>query len=61
MIGGGFVSIDEILDARPKFLHDAYKMDAQKRRPDHPDYDPTSLHIPPQYWKDFTPAKAQYW
>jgi DNA mismatch repair protein MSH6 len=26
-------------------------MDAAKRRPDHPEYDPTTLHIPPTWFK----------
>ena len=36
VIGGGFTSHEEILDARPKFLHDAYLRDAKQRRPDDP-------------------------
>ena len=31
------------------------------RRPDDPDYDLTTLHIPPSAWKEFTPAIIQYW
>ena len=43
-------------------------MDKDSRRPDHPDYDCTTLHIPKECWtgKDphtakFTPAMGQYW
>jgi DNA mismatch repair protein MSH6 len=60
-IGGGFMTHEEILDARPRFLLDAYIRDANGRRPDDPEYDPTTLYIPAEAWKTFTPAKAQYW
>jgi DNA mismatch repair protein MSH6 len=36
-------------------------MDKKMRRPDHPDYDPTSLFIPKELWKKFSPVTTQYW
>ena len=33
------------------FLHPDRIMDAQKRRPDHPDYDSRTLYIPPNWFK----------
>lgn len=35
--------------------------DAQKRRPDHPDYDPSTLYVPPEFYKSQTPAHRQWW
>ena len=33
------------------FMHASRIMDAQKRRPDHPEYDPSTLYIPPNWFK----------
>lgn len=30
--------------------------DANKNRPGHPNYDPTTLYVPPEIEKNFTPA-----
>ncbi|XP_045779005.1 probable DNA mismatch repair protein Msh6 isoform X2 [Maniola jurtina] len=35
--------------------------DAHKRRPDHPDYDPSTLYVPPDFMKIQTPAHKQWW
>ncbi|KAF8475994.1 muts domain V-domain-containing protein [Kalaharituber pfeilii] len=35
--------------------------DADGNPPDHPDYDPRTLYIPPEAWKRFTPFEKQYW
>lgn len=36
--------------------------DMKKRKPTDPDYDPTSLYIPPIYFeKEFTPFEVQFW
>ncbi|XP_049885567.1 probable DNA mismatch repair protein Msh6 isoform X2 [Pectinophora gossypiella] len=35
--------------------------DAQKRRPDHADYDPTTLYVPPDFYNNQTPAHRQWW
>jgi DNA mismatch repair protein MSH6 len=36
-------------------------MDINQRRPDHPDYDKTTLHIPEEVWKTLSSSKIQYW
>ena len=61
VIGGGFNNIDEIHDALPNFLKPAHLKDKHGNRPDHPEYDYTTLFIPPTEWKTFTPAMHQYW
>ncbi|XP_050676138.1 probable DNA mismatch repair protein Msh6 [Leptidea sinapis] len=35
--------------------------DARRRRPDDPDYDPTTLHVPEEFLKTQTPAHKQWW
>ena len=35
--------------------------DAQMRRPDHPEYDKTSIYIPEEVWKNLSSSKIQYW
>lgn len=35
--------------------------DADKNAPDHPDYDPRTLHIPSDAWCQFSPFEKQYW
>ena len=35
--------------------------DAQKRTPDHPEYDPRTLYIPQLAWSKFTAFEKQYW
>ncbi|XP_063832736.1 probable DNA mismatch repair protein Msh6 [Ostrinia nubilalis] len=35
--------------------------DAKKRRPDHPDYDPSTLFVPPDFMNEQTPAHRQWW
>lgn len=35
--------------------------DADGNPPDHPDYDPRTLYIPPYAWNKFTPFEKQYW
>lgn len=60
-IGGGFKSIEEISDALPHFLKPDFLKDKQGNRPDSPNYDPTTLYIPPSDWNTFTPCMSQYW
>lgn len=36
-------------------------MDADKHPPDHPDYDPRTIYIPPLAWSKFSPFEKQYW
>ncbi|CAK9436232.1 uncharacterized protein LODBEIA_P07900 [Lodderomyces beijingensis] len=35
--------------------------DAEKRTPDHPEYDPRTLYIPQSAWSKFTAFEKQYW
>ncbi|XP_034836109.1 probable DNA mismatch repair protein Msh6 isoform X1 [Maniola hyperantus] len=35
--------------------------DAHKRKSDHPDYDPSTLYVPPDFMKIQTPAHKQWW
>lgn len=37
------------------------RKDANGRRPDHPDYNPRTLFVPPQAKKEETPAMQQWW
>ncbi|KAF3040241.1 DNA mismatch repair protein msh6 [Didymella heteroderae] len=39
----------------------ANMLDIDRNPPDHPDYDPRTLYIPPGAWKDFSPFETQYW
>ncbi|TIB87108.1 DNA mismatch repair protein Msh6 [Wallemia mellicola] len=41
------------------FLHPPY--DKYQNPIGHPDYDPHTLHIPPKYWKEFSPFEKQFW
>jgi len=43
------------------FLLPENRRDRNRRRPDQPGYDATSLYIPQEYWSKFTPAQHQYW
>jgi len=43
----------------PKWLIDVH--DADGNPEGHPDYDPRTLHIPPDAWNKFTPFEKQYW
>ena len=61
MIGGGFESFEDIIDALPEFLKDKNLKDKNGRRPDHPEYDPCTLFIPKEEWKQFTPGMLQFW
>lgn len=45
----------------PKFLQPDNIRDKNKVKPGEKGYDHTSLHIPPEAWKDFTPGMYQYW
>ena len=45
----------------PWFTHPDVVMDAAERRPDHPDYDPSTLFIPDHDFKSQTPGMQRYW
>ncbi|OCK86084.1 DNA mismatch repair protein MutS [Lepidopterella palustris CBS 459.81] len=36
-------------------------LDLDRNPPDHPDYDPRTLYIPPMAWREFSPFEKQYW
>lgn len=40
-----------------EFLKPDKIRDAMQRRPDHPDYDPTTLYVPPKFMKEQTPVR----
>lgn len=44
-----------------EFLDPKNIRDRNRNRPDHPDYDPRTVYIPPDYFKDLTPAMSQWW
>uniref|UniRef100_A0A915EKT9 DNA mismatch repair protein n=1 Tax=Ditylenchus dipsaci TaxID=166011 RepID=A0A915EKT9_9BILA len=44
-----------------EFLKSEKIVDANKRRPDHPDYDPKTIHVPEEFLKKQTPAHQQWW
>lgn len=36
-------------------------LDSEQRRPDDPDYDPSTLYIPKSEWDALTPGMVRYW
>lgn len=44
-----------------EFLQPNKIMDANKKKPTDPEYDPTSLYVPENYLKTLTPAMRQWW
>ncbi|XP_026761420.2 probable DNA mismatch repair protein Msh6 isoform X2 [Galleria mellonella] len=58
-----FVSADEgnWVHCKLDWLKPEKIRDAQKRRPDHPDYDPCTLYVPPDFYNSQTPAHRQWW
>ena len=51
----------DLIKALPDFLHPDRIRDKNRRRPDDPKYDPSTLYIPEDKWRDFTPGMIQYW
>jgi DNA mismatch repair protein MSH6 len=49
------------VDSKYSFLRPKNIKDKNGRKPDHPDYDATTLFIPPAFLKKQTPAKQQWW
>lgn len=45
----------------PWFTQPEHITDSMERRPDHPDYDPSTVFIPEIEWKKFTPGMHRYW
>jgi len=52
---------DLVKQPRGKSSWLARVMDMEKRTPDHPEYDKSTLFIPPHVWNNFTPFEKQYW
>jgi DNA mismatch repair protein MSH6 len=57
----GNVNYSMFEDPTPYWALKENLMDAKKRRPDHPEYDETSLYIPADELKKLSPGKRQYW
>jgi len=57
----GNPNYDMFDDPTPWWALPKDRLDAQKRKPDHPDYDPTTLYIPPEELKKLSPARKQFW
>ena len=55
------MSEDQIADGLPEFLHNDKKKDEKGRLMSDPDYDPTTLYIPPAYFNQQTAAMKQFW
>ena len=45
----------------PWYMHPEHIMDEDERRPDHPDYDPSTIHIPGAERNALTPGMVRYW
>ena len=43
------------------FLLPGERKDKNQHRPDHPQYNPRSCHVPPSFLKEQTPGMAQWW
>ncbi|EMC94639.1 hypothetical protein BAUCODRAFT_111690 [Baudoinia panamericana UAMH 10762] len=48
-------------DPSERYTWLAHILDADRHPPDHPDYDPRTLYIPPLAWNKFSPFEKQYW
>ena len=48
-------------DNTPEWAKKENSKDARGRRPGHPEFDPTTLYIPPNALNDLTPTMRQYW
>jgi len=57
----GFGAHEHDLNSKFNFLKKEYIMDKNRRRPDHPEYNPRTLYVPPEFMKNETPAQQQWW
>ncbi|TNV85716.1 hypothetical protein FGO68_gene17605 [Halteria grandinella] len=55
------MSDEQIAQGKPWFIREDKVRDANQRRPSDPNYDPTTLYIPPGEWAGFSPAMRQFW
>ncbi|KAF2103506.1 putative DNA mismatch repair protein Msh6 [Rhizodiscina lignyota] len=49
------------IDPEKRYTWLANLQDADRNPPDHPDYDPRTIYIPPGAWVGFSPFEKQYW
>ena len=49
------------IDPEMRYPWLAQIQDAERHSPDHPDYDPRTLYIPPMAWDKFSAFEKQYW
>ncbi|KAK4878256.1 hypothetical protein RN001_010762 [Aquatica leii] len=54
-------STETWLHNRLEFLKPSHIRDINKNRPDHPDYDERTLHVPDEFLNKQTPAMRQWW
>ncbi|EAR96989.1 MutS domain III protein (macronuclear) [Tetrahymena thermophila SB210] len=54
-------AVDQLDDTTPYFALPENAMDSKKRKRTDPNYDPTTLYVPPESLKQFTPVMRQYW
>ena len=52
--------VEEVKDG-PWFTHREYIKDSEGRRPTDPDYDPSTLYIPEEEFRNMTPGMQRYW
>ena len=57
----GNVNLELFDDPTPWWALKENRLDGSRRKPEHPDFDPTSLYIPPDEVNKLTPAKRQFW
>ena len=50
-----------VKEPEERFVWLANIMDADRNKPDSPNYDPRTLYIPPTAWNKFSPFEKQYW
>lgn len=55
------MSAEQILEGLPPFLHKDKKRDKNQKLMSDPDYDPTTLYVPKQYYSEQTAAMKQFW
>lgn len=55
-----YALVDEVKDG-PWFTHSDFLRDAEQRRPDDPNYDPTTLYVPEEEYNQMTPGMQRYW
>jgi len=58
---GNVIDYNDFSDKTPDWARKENCRDAKGRSPDHPEYDPTTLYIPPGALSKMTPTMVQYW